>query len=217
VSKTKPAKLPIGERLRRAFAAATSDLQPRGRLPQGMTTEQAGRAVLAFNGHNMERFATAAEAMHKILAEDYDDDDEPGDQWDEAPPELRPQEPEPGSPSLPGTIPAGTATPEKITELLAEQDRETCRRFAIELLRSFTEPVPVPGDITAKAMVELRRDLEMMEQDAVAMVAKLYDASKRPTLIKPRRDQADGVDDDDGGELDEDNQHQGDEPEESTT
>jgi hypothetical protein len=209
VGKPKATKVPIAERLRRAFAAATSDLQPRGRLPKGMTDDQATRALLAYAGFNLERFATAGEAMHRILAEDYgdDDDDDAGDQWDDAP-ELRPQTTEPGSPSLPGSIPPGSATPDQIQALLADQDRETCRRFAVELLRWLA--VEVTASRTRQAwerasLVELARDLEMMEHDAIGLVAKWYDAAKAPTLIKaePEPDQADDQADD-GIERDED-------------
>jgi hypothetical protein len=185
-TKTKPTKVPIAERLRRAFAAATSDLQPRGRLPKGMTDDQATRALLAYAGFNLERFATAGEAMHKILAEDYDDedDDQADDEWGGTPPDHRPPDAEPGSPSLPGTIPSGSATPGQIQDLLAQQDRETCRRFAIELLQWIVDEGGGLDD-WQRPLTEIRRDLEMMETSAIATVAKLYEASKRPTLIKP--------------------------------
>ena len=186
-------KMPLRERLRRAFDAATSDLKPRGRLPQGMTTEQAARAVAAYAAVNLERFAAAGEAMQKILAEDWgdDDDDERGDVWDD--PELRPQETAPGQPPAPGSIPQGAATPEQIKALLAEQDRETCRRFAIELLRWIVDDGAERGELTRAGTVELRRDLEMREEGALMLVAKLYDRATAPTLIKadPEPDQGD--------------------------
>jgi hypothetical protein len=110
----------------RAFAAATSDLKPGGRLPKGLTAEQATRACVAFAAVSLDRFATAGEKMLAVLE---DTEPEPEGGWQDEPAEPL-QVDHPGMPE----IPAGQMNPEKIAALIEEQDQETCRKFAIEFL-----------------------------------------------------------------------------------
>lgn len=176
--KVKQERMSVPDRLRKAFSAAVADLQPQGRLPKGMTAEKAARAVDAFSALQLERFATAGEGMLAILSESDDEwsDDVDGDDAGQVstPPET------PAQVELPGAMFPPGSTPEQVVGMLRDQDLETCRRFAIVMLRELADSL--------RGGLDFARDLEVEEVGAVSLLSEFFDKSRRPTLTKPDGD-----------------------------
>jgi hypothetical protein len=208
--KKKPERIALDERLRRTVAAGCGDLSPGGRLPQGLTPEKATRAMLGLVTLSMERFADAAEKMLAILEETEPDDwpeDEDGDPA-RAEPARHPHAPD---------LPVMPRSPQEMIKLVEDQDRETCRAFAVEFVLWLMAHVEKKGGIMwdMEELHDLHRDLAAQEVSALDVVAECYQRSRADVEFRdmdkepkpgevgvelPSQDDQEGGEDDTSGE-----------------
>lgn len=144
------------ERLARAFRAACGDLKPGGRLPEGMDSEKATRAVLAYIGlriHEMnESLLDAIEGVN-------------GPEWGE---QMRSE--------LGPNLPPSQLSPEQAAAWMRDQDLAMLRDVMARTLETYAAEdglAEVRGVLLA-----LANDLDHENPEALGRLTAAYEAAR---------------------------------------